>query len=125
MEPKRAGQFHAANRSLLLVIPLSILLLISVSWNVWHHRFDQDRLARAQAAECAGKAAAAFAREEANRAVLKRRAKYEQSEARIRQLYDEINHLTRVSERGLLPDQAVRKAGAENAALSAESAVTP
>ena len=73
MDLKRARQLCATNRSMLVVIPLSILLLASLGWNAWHYRLDEDRRAQAKHAERTKKAAAAFAKEEAERAQLKRK----------------------------------------------------
>jgi hypothetical protein len=113
MDLKRARQICAVNRSLLVVIPLSILLLASLGWNVWRYRLDEERRAEAKQAEHAKKAATALAKEEAERAQLKRKARYAQSDARIQQLYDEINHLTEVSEKTLLPNRVLRNASGE------------
>jgi hypothetical protein len=106
----RARQLCALNRSLFLVIPLSILLLASFGWNVWRYQLDQDQRAQAKHAERTKKAAAALANEEAERAQLRRKARYAQSDARIQQLYNEINHLTEVSEKTLLPNPAIGNA---------------
>jgi hypothetical protein len=105
MDLKRAWSLCAASRSLRFLIAVSVLLLISASWNLWHYRLDQDRRARAKAAERASEAAVALAREQAELAESNRRAKDAKSDARVQQLYDEINQLTRLSERTLLPDQ--------------------
>jgi hypothetical protein len=108
MNLKRAWQLCAANRSPQLVILLAILLLASIGWNVWHYQFEQEQRVLAKEVERARKAAAALAKEEAARADLDRRARYARSDARIQQLYDEINHLSRVSERVLLPNPVLR-----------------
>ena len=46
MVAERAWAFASANRSLMIVIPISALLLASVSWNIWQYRLDRDRLRR-------------------------------------------------------------------------------
>ena len=106
MNLKRAVQFCATSRSLLVAIPLSILATTAFGWNVWHHRLAHQQIARAKAAERQREAAVALAREQADRAVLRRRAKEARSDARIQELYNEINHLTQASERYVLHDQA-------------------
>jgi hypothetical protein len=112
MDLKRAQQFCVASRSLLSMIPLSILLLATFGWSVWHYRLDQERRAQAKATERASKAAAASAREQVARAEFRRRATDARSDTRVQQLYDEINQLTRLSERVLLDDQVARTAPA-------------
>ena len=109
MDRNRAPRLCAANRSLLALIPVSILLVISLGWNIWHHRLDHEERTRASEREHAEKAVAALAREEADLAKLKRRKKAAKSDARIQELYKEIDHLTRVSEKVILPHQAARK----------------
>jgi hypothetical protein len=104
----RAWKFGTANRSVLLLIPVSALLLASVSWNVWQYRLDRDRRAQAKEAERSAKAAVALVKEEANRARLRKQARDAESDARIQQLYKEINNLTRASEGILLPRETTR-----------------
>ena len=112
MDGRRAWKFVAANRSLMIVIPMSALLLASLSWNVWQHRLDRDRREQAKAKERSATAAVALAREYADRAQLKRQARDAESDARLQQLYQEINNLTRVSERILLPNEPSGRAPA-------------
>ncbi len=113
MDAARACEVRvAANRLLLIVIPLSALLAVSVGWNVQHHRTDRDRSARAKAQDRASRAADALAKEYADRAKLKRQARETQSNARIQQLQQEIDNLTRVTERILLPEKAMPNASA-------------
>ena len=108
MNLKRARQLLVVNRSSLLVIALLILLLASDGWNIWHDRHEQERLAQVKEVERASIAAAALAREHAERAENRRLAIDARSDTRVQQLYDEINQLTRLSERVLLPDQVNR-----------------
>jgi hypothetical protein len=112
MDLRRAWQLCAASRSLRFVIPLSILLLVSFCWNMWYYRLDQERRAQAKAAEYASTDTAALARKQAEHARFSRRATDLRSDTRVQQLYDEINQLTRLSERTLLPDQMARTAPA-------------
>jgi hypothetical protein len=104
----RAWKFGSVNRSVLLLIPVSALLLASVSWNVWQYRLDRDRRVQAKAAQRSTKAAVALVKEEANRARLRKQARDAESDARIQQLYKEINNLTRASEGILLPRETTR-----------------
>jgi hypothetical protein len=122
MDAGRAWKFVAANRSLLIVIPISALLLVSVSWNVRQYRLDQDRRGQATAKQHSARAAVALANEYADRAKLKRRARDAESNARIQELQQEIGDLTRVSERILLPDKTTKNAPAttEDAEKSAD-----
>jgi hypothetical protein len=105
MNLKRAQRLFATSRPLPFVIPLLLLLLASLGWNLWHYQFDQERRARANAAEQASIATTALARKKVERAEFSRRAKDARSDARVQQLYDEINQLSRLSEQVLLPDQ--------------------
>jgi hypothetical protein len=108
MDLKRAWSLFAASRSLRFLIPMSVLLLVSIGWNVWHYRLDQERRVQAKEAERASKAAAMLVREQAELAESRRRARDAKSDARVQELYDEINQLTRLSERVLLPDRVTR-----------------
>ena len=81
MDLKRAWTLFAASRSLRFLIPMSVLLMASIGWNVWHYRLDRERLAQAKEAERASKAAAALAREQAELAASKRRARDAKSDA--------------------------------------------
>jgi hypothetical protein len=105
---ERAWRLCASSRSLRFLIPASFLLLAFASWNVWHYRLERSQLAQAKQAERASKAAAASASEEALRAESTRRANDARSGDRIQELYDEINQLTHLSERVLLPNEAAR-----------------
>ena len=107
MDLKKAWQLYAVTRPLPIVISLTILVLVSIGWNLRNYRLEQNRDAQTKRTERNRQAAVALAKEDAERAELKRRAKYAQSDARIQRLYNEINHLTQVSERFSLSDQAV------------------
>jgi hypothetical protein len=112
MDARRAWKFVAANRSFMIAIPISAMLLASLSWNVWQYRLDRDRREKAKAKERSANAAVALAREYADRAKLIKQARDAESDARIQQLYQEINNLTRVSERILLPNETTGRAPA-------------
>jgi hypothetical protein len=98
MDVGTAPTFCAAHRSLLLVAPLSALLVASVGWNVWYYRLAQKRRVPAMAKERALKVAVTPGTEEVKQAKLKRQSRDAKSAGQIQQLYEEINHLTRVSE---------------------------
>ena len=73
-------------------------------WNFWqYHRLEQERL-QTVTAEREARAEAAQARAEAEQALLKKRAAA-LADARVDQLYQEINNLTRISEQVMLRDQ--------------------
>ncbi len=117
MDLKRAWALCAASRSLRFLIGVSVLLLISAGWNFWHYRLDQEQRARVEEAQRASATAAALAREETELAESNRRARDAKADSRVQQLYDEINQLTKLSERILLPDQVTRAttpAGSDN-----------
>jgi hypothetical protein len=101
MEVGGAKKFVASNRSLMLIIPVCVLLLASAIWNVWQYRIIEQQRLQALAAEREAKAVAARSKIEAERAKLKKTAAAA-SDARVDQLYQEINNLTRINERVLL-----------------------
>jgi hypothetical protein len=108
MNVRTAPKFRAAHQSLLLVGPLSALLVVSVGWNIWYHYLEQKRRMQALAEERALKAVVALTKEEAKQAKLKMQLRDAKSAGRIQQLYEEINHLTRVSEESLAPGKIAR-----------------
>jgi hypothetical protein len=122
MDLKRAWSLCAASRSLRFLIALSVLLLVSVGWNFWHYQLEQERRARVEEAKRASETAAALAREQAELAESNKRARDSRSDARVQELYDEINQLTRLSERILLPDQ-ISRATAPTASGNRDNAV--
>jgi hypothetical protein len=95
-----------SNRSWVLVIPLCALLLASGIWNVRQYRFVEEQRLRAVAAAQEARAAAARVEAEARRAKLKKKAALAETDARVGQLYQEINNLTRISEQFLLRDRS-------------------
>jgi sensor histidine kinase regulating citrate/malate metabolism len=112
MDVERAPRSRAVNRSLLIAAPLSALLVASLGWNVWYFRLEQKRRMQAQAEERASKAAVALANEKAEQARVKRQLRDAKSAGRIQQLYEEINHLTRVGEESLPLGKSARSANA-------------
>lgn len=101
-----AWKFRVSTRSWVLIIPLVTLLVASALWNLHQHQLiEQDRIA-AQRKE------AARVKEEAERAEARRKknAEWAASDARVQQLYREINNLSQVNERLLSqPKQSTPK----------------
>jgi sensor histidine kinase regulating citrate/malate metabolism len=112
MDVERAPKFRALNRSLLIAALLSALLAASVGWNVWYYRLEQKRRAQSHAEDRASKAAMALANEKAAQARLKRRSRDAKSADRIQQLYEEIDHLTRVGEESIPLGKSARNENA-------------
>ena len=112
MDVERAPKFRALNRSLLIAALLSALLAASVGWNVWYYRLEQKRRTQAQAEERASKSAVSLANEKAAQARLKRRSRDAKSVDRIQQLYEEIDHLTRVGEESIPLGKSTRNENA-------------
>jgi hypothetical protein len=117
MDLKRAWTLCAANRSLRFLIPMAVLLLISVGWNIWNYQLHRKQHADAVHADAAkeehaSKIASALTTDQTKLAESKRRARDAKTDTRVQQLYDEINQLTKLSEQVLLHDQANRASAA-------------
>ena len=91
----------------MLIIPLCTLLLASAIWNIRHYRLAEQQCLQVVAAEREARAEATRAEVEAKRAKLKKQAAAA-TDARVDQLYQEINNLTRMSEQFLLRNQSPR-----------------
>jgi hypothetical protein len=107
MEDGRVRKFGVLNRSLMLVIPLGGLLLASAIWNVRQYRLVEQQRLRAAAAARDARAAAIRAEAEAEQVKLKKKAANAEMDARVSQLYQEINALTRMSEQILLREPSL------------------
>jgi hypothetical protein len=96
-----ARKFHVSSRSLALTIPLVTLLAASVFWNLHQHRKIEQKHLAVQREE------AARAREENERvaARLKKNAEWAASDARVQQLYREIESFSQINERLLSETQ--------------------
>jgi hypothetical protein len=109
MDVGRAGKFSISRRSVLLVGALFTFLLVSLFWNIRQSRhIEQDRLrslAREQEAADRAKAAA-----DQNQARLNKNADWAASDARVQQLYREIDGLSQINEHILT--QRPRQGGA-------------
>jgi exopolysaccharide biosynthesis protein len=108
MDLKRAWTLCTASRSSWFLILMSVLLLFSVVWNVWHYQLDRKRRVETEKVERTSKISAALTAEQAKLTESKRRARDVKTEARVQELYDEINQLTKLSERALLRDRTIR-----------------
>jgi hypothetical protein len=96
-----AWKFHVLSRSWALIVPLVVLLVASAFWNLYQHRLiEQDRTAVQQKE-------ATRAQEEADRTEARRKknAEWAASDARVQQLYREINNLSEINERLLSQPQ--------------------
>jgi len=114
MEVEGARKFGVSNRSLMLVIPLCGLVLTSGIWNVRQYRFAEQQRLKAVAAVRETRVEAARAEVEAERAKLEKKAADAKEDARVDQLYREINNLTRLSEQILLRDPRPRDTSAKH-----------
>lgn len=115
MDLKRAWTLCAANRSMRFLVPMAILLLISLGWNIWNYQLYRKQHADAVQEQTASKIATTLTVKQPELVDSKRRARNAKTDARVEQLYDEINQLTKLSEQVLLHDQAIRAtAGAAN-----------
>jgi uncharacterized membrane protein (DUF106 family) len=96
-----AWKFHVSSQSWALIVPLVILLMSSAFWNLYQHRLIEEDRTAAQQKE------AARTQEEADRAEARRKknAEWAASDARVQQLYREINNLSEINERLLSQPQ--------------------
>jgi len=113
MEVEGARKFGVSNRSLMLVIPLCSLVLASGIWNVQQYQFTEQQRLKAVAVAREARVEAARAAAESERATLDRKAANAKADARVDQLYQEINNLTRMSEQVLLRDPRPRDTSAK------------
>ena len=101
-------KFRLSNRSWLVMVALLSVLAISICWNLYQSRLIAEEHKRILVTESA---VATHARVEAERAEArqKRNAKWAASDARLQELYREIDTLSRVNERVLSRSQATPK----------------
>jgi hypothetical protein len=102
MDALRARRLPVTSRSLMLIIPILILLVLSVIWNVWQYRLVKQarQLALATEREKAQQVATEAAHIEAWR---KKKAEDAAALQRTQQLYREIENLSQLSDQ--LSDQ--------------------
>jgi hypothetical protein len=107
MEDAKVRRLNGLNRSLILVIPLGGLLLASGIWNVRQYRLvERQRMKEAAMAEEA-RVAAIRAEAVDKQVKLAKKAADTEADARVSQLYQEINALTRMSEQLMLRDPSL------------------
>jgi hypothetical protein len=107
MHVAEAWKREASKRSLIVVVPLCVLLLASVIWNVRLYRLSEQHRLQVLAMKQQASAKAAKAVAEAERAKREKQAAAA-SNARVDQLYQEISNLTRMSEHVMLQSQIAR-----------------
>jgi Tfp pilus assembly protein PilX len=118
MDDGGARKFRVAPRVWFSIIAVCVLLLASVLGNLELYRRAEAQRSRAIAAERAEAAraeerrlqAAASEKEEAERArtLAKQRAAKAEDAARVRQLYEELNSLSQMSDRILMENQRLQ-----------------
>jgi hypothetical protein len=107
MDVARAWKLAISIRKSAYIVPMGILLLLSVTGNVWLYRMAQGhRLQPTITEQAAGGGAKAAT--DAERLRLRRKAEAAATNARIQRLYDEINFLTRTSEQVMLRQASSR-----------------
>jgi hypothetical protein len=107
MDIEGTRKFSVSNRSLAMIIALVTLLTVSTLWNLRQQRLIEQEHLLAAAAE---RAEAARVKEQVARDAgrAKRNAASAASDARVQQLYREINSLTEINEHILAPVQHQR-----------------
>jgi F0F1-type ATP synthase membrane subunit b/b' len=125
MDVGGARRFRVSSRVLVPIIAVCVLLLVSAIWNLELYRRAEEQRSRAIAAERAEaaraeeqrlravaaekeEAARAEAEAERARALAKQRAARAEDAARMRQLYQELNNLSQMSDRILMENQSLR-----------------
>jgi hypothetical protein len=97
MDALRARRLPVTSRSLMLIIPILILLVLSVIWNVWQYRLVEQarQLALATEREKAQQVVTEAAHIEARRT---KKAEDAAALQRTQQLYREIENLSLLSD---------------------------
>jgi hypothetical protein len=105
MEGVIVQKLNVSRRLIILVGSLCGLLLVSGIWNMRQYQLIKQRHRGTEMAAQQARAAAVQteAEAEAKRTKLKRKITDAERNARVSQLYEEINALTRMSEQVLLP----------------------
>lgn len=99
------GKFRLSSRLWTLIIPLVSLLVISVCWNVRQSQLIANEREQNLAVLRSKETARARREAEEAEAQTKRKAKWAASDARLRELYREINSLSRLNEQVLTRPQ--------------------
>jgi Tfp pilus assembly protein PilX len=107
MNIKKTRKFRVSNQSLALIITLVTLLVVSIFWNLHQQRLIKQEHLQAVAVQ---RAEAARVSEQAvqDEARAKRNAAWAASDARVQQLYREINSLSQINEQLLAPTDQQR-----------------
>ena len=100
------GKFRLSSRLWTLVIPLVLLLVISVCWNLRQSQLIANEREQSRAVLQSKEAARARREVEEAEAQSKKKAKWAASDARLQELYREIDSLSRLNERVLTRPQA-------------------
>jgi hypothetical protein len=95
------GKFRLSSRLWTLVIPLVSLLAISVCWNLRQSQLIANERERSLAVLKSKEAARARKEAEEAEAQTKRKAKWAASDARLQELYREIDSLSHINEQVL------------------------
>jgi uncharacterized membrane protein YcjF (UPF0283 family) len=106
MDVRGARKFHLASRYLVLIIPLLVVLVVSIIWNVRQYRLIEYERQRSLATERekAERDATELARTQARR---EKKAEEAAANQRMQELYREIDNLGQISDR--LLTQPVRQ----------------
>ena len=100
------GKFRLSGRLWTLVVPLVSLLLISVCWNLRQSQLIANERERSLAVLQSKEAARAGREAQEAEARATRKAKWAASDARLQELYREIDSLSRLNEQVLTRPQA-------------------
>lgn len=105
----KMARFRLSNQSWVLVIPLVFVLIVSACWNLRQSQLiAKDRL-QITAAQRETQTRAEEAAEQVE-ALKKKNAKWANSDARLQELYREIDTLSRLNERVLShPEARIKK----------------
>jgi F0F1-type ATP synthase membrane subunit b/b' len=106
MDVREARKFRLASRYLVLIIPLLVVLVVSIIWNVRQYRLIEYERQRSLATERekAERDATELARTQARR---EKKAEEAAANQRMQELYREIDNLSQISDR--LLTQPVRQ----------------
>jgi F0F1-type ATP synthase membrane subunit b/b' len=106
MDVRGARKFRLASRYLVLIIPLLVVLVVSIIWNVRQYRLIEYERQRSLATERekAERDATELARTQARR---EKKAEEAAANQRMQELYREIDNLSQISDR--LLTQPVRQ----------------
>ena len=122
MDVPTARRFRVIGRSLVLSFPLLILLVVSVTWNVWqyqHMKYVHERMLVTER-EKTKETTSEEARTQAHRA---KEAENAAANERMQQLYREIDNLSQMNERLLA--EPIQQPASQSTIDSPEAADAP